>query len=124
MFSQQTGFAELHHRKRKKEKQSVPTNSIINQHKGGEKTYHPALPIPITESGLQVNPTRTFKSWSTIPKRPSRADAELLPADWTVSQHWIEPVLQELEGGEPVGVAAATLARARKATLENFMVGL
>ena len=65
--------------------------------------------------GVQVKPTRTLRSWMTMPNRPQILAAAGSEALVTVLQHWIGPVSQE-------GAAMAAAARARVVRCLNCML--
>lgn len=75
-------------------------------------------PTPAILSGLQVNPTGTLRSPTTMPSKPSREAASLLPAGCTLLQHCTFPVLHcdtllpppWPESAVPEGLAALVVA--------------
>jgi hypothetical protein len=77
---------------------------------------------PITLIGLQVRPTRTLRSWRTMPNKPKRRLAEGSDALVVVLQHWMGPVEQVGAGVGSVGAAMAAAARARVVKSLNCMV--
>jgi hypothetical protein len=92
----------------------------------------------MTVMGEQLKPTRTLRSWRTMPKSPRMAPTLESDACWTLLQHWMGPVLQELPTvvvgpgavtvtvvvtGWPPGMAEARMAEERATTeVVNFIV--
>jgi hypothetical protein len=84
------------------------------------------LPVPMTVMGEQDNPTRTFRSWTTMPRRPIIVVAAASLAFVVELQHWMGPVVQFAAGMGLVrrtGVAAARATRAvmTKVGLNNMV---
>jgi hypothetical protein len=76
-------------------------------------------------TGLQVRPTITLRSWSTMPNSPRRRLAAGSDALVVVLQHWMGPVSQVGAGAgvdpPPVGTAMAAAARAKVVRSLNCM---
>ena len=84
-----------------------PLKLLLSQQTG--LAVQPLEPVPMTEMGVQVMPTRTSKLSRTMPRRPSNAVALELLAGSTVLQHWREPVSHSLAGSVEVLAGAVTV---------------